>query len=703
MRGRRLSSAATTPRGCCGGPITRWPRPAVPGRTRPPRWPAPARRPARAAERRRLRGGSVAAGARRGDPGGGRARRPGGGACTERAEAVLACGRLAEARPLFRQAAARGRGRAGPAVLARAGIGPGRRLAGGAPGRRRRRAGGALQRRALAALPPGGRRCCARGWPFAWPRRRPTAGGPWRRCSRRSRPPGATGDAHALAEALSLYHNAWSPPSHTWLRSTWPTSDPAPPRPPATACASPAGPVLATADLFLLGDPAASAALAELRVRADALRCRSILFIVRTMEVMLAIRAGRLERPNRRPGRVWPWAPRSGTWTRWRTTARTVRHPVLPGARGRAGGRGRGHGPSALPDPRAGLRRRRGACSPCARDGERAPRARSRSWPVRASPPSRRPAPGSSPCWPFRDGAALGTAVAQAVVRRAPAVRRAAGDGLGGGRLLRVRPAQSSGSPPSPWGSSIWPWTTWPRRWRRTSGSATGRPPSRPGPSWRWPAFAGPARGSPRRGYAFLAAGRGRGHGHGRPGRPLGRTAGARHTRPRATGERRAAYLNPCRGPLARVPRRRGRDRSRSLRQCATSPNWLAVPGHAFPALTLVTQGSAQPEAQRTGRVMTAERWPRSGTASAPSAEAGAHTRRRGGAHRPHAELTRATGLGGRARSFADAQERAASRSRRRSSGPREDRVANPAVGRHPAARIETGLVCRDPASADPR
>src|SRR5207245_6561751 len=43
---------------------------------------------------------------------------------------------------------------------------------------------------------------------------------------------------------------------------------------------------------FLLGEPTAEAALAELRLRADALHCRSILFIVRAIEVMRAIRAG---------------------------------------------------------------------------------------------------------------------------------------------------------------------------------------------------------------------------------------------------------------------------------------------------------------------------------------------------------------------------------------------------------------------------
>jgi hypothetical protein len=50
-----------------------------------------------------------------------------------------------------------------------------------------------------------------------------------------------------------------------------------------------------TADLFLLADPSATSALVELRLRADTLRCNSILFIVQAMETMLAIRAGRFD------------------------------------------------------------------------------------------------------------------------------------------------------------------------------------------------------------------------------------------------------------------------------------------------------------------------------------------------------------------------------------------------------------------------
>ena len=50
-----------------------------------------------------------------------------------------------------------------------------------------------------------------------------------------------------------------------------------------------------TVDLFILGDPAAERALAELRHRADALACRGVLYIANAMDVMLLIRAGQFE------------------------------------------------------------------------------------------------------------------------------------------------------------------------------------------------------------------------------------------------------------------------------------------------------------------------------------------------------------------------------------------------------------------------
>lgn len=50
-----------------------------------------------------------------------------------------------------------------------------------------------------------------------------------------------------------------------------------------------------TADLFLVGDRTAESGPAALCLRADVLGCRSVLFIVRAMEVMLAIRGGQFE------------------------------------------------------------------------------------------------------------------------------------------------------------------------------------------------------------------------------------------------------------------------------------------------------------------------------------------------------------------------------------------------------------------------
>ena len=50
-----------------------------------------------------------------------------------------------------------------------------------------------------------------------------------------------------------------------------------------------------TVDLFLLGDPGAERALAELRQRADALQVRAVLFVVAALDVMLLLRAGRIE------------------------------------------------------------------------------------------------------------------------------------------------------------------------------------------------------------------------------------------------------------------------------------------------------------------------------------------------------------------------------------------------------------------------
>jgi tetratricopeptide (TPR) repeat protein len=211
----------------------------------------------------------------------------------ERAESVLACGRLAEARPLFQQAARIAEAEKDSLVLAHAALGLGgvwvgeHRLADEAERVR------ALQRRALEALPD--EAAILRARLLA----RQAAEEAYRSGSLTSLLEAVeavrrTGDRHALAEALSLYHHALLTPEHTWRRLTLANELIAVAAAAGDGLLSLVGLCWRTVDLFLLGDPGAGAALEELRLRADALRCRSILFIVREMEVMLRIRAGRL-------------------------------------------------------------------------------------------------------------------------------------------------------------------------------------------------------------------------------------------------------------------------------------------------------------------------------------------------------------------------------------------------------------------------
>lgn len=210
----------------------------------------------------------------------------------ERAESVLACGRLAEARALFQHAARAAEREADPVSLARAALG-----LGGVWANEHRLADEAervlaLQQRALEALPAEATVLRTRllvrlavEEVYRGGSVMPVLDGV--EAARR------TCDKHALAEALSLCHHALLTPENTWQRLAVANE--------LIAAAAAAGDRLLSlvglcwraVDLFLLGDPGACTALEELRLRADALRCRSILFIVSAMEVMLAIRAGR--------------------------------------------------------------------------------------------------------------------------------------------------------------------------------------------------------------------------------------------------------------------------------------------------------------------------------------------------------------------------------------------------------------------------
>jgi hypothetical protein len=208
------------------------------------------------------------------------------------AEAVLACGKLADARPLFRRAAQLAEAEGDATALARAALG-----LGGVWLREHRLTDetariDALQRRALAALPPEATALRARlGARLA--AEDAYRGGPLAPVLAAVEAARRTGDAQALAEALSLYHHVLLSPEHSHARLAIADE--------LIAAAAAAGDGLLTliglcwraADLFLLGDPRAEAALEELRLRADALQCGSVLFIVRAMDVMRAIRAGR--------------------------------------------------------------------------------------------------------------------------------------------------------------------------------------------------------------------------------------------------------------------------------------------------------------------------------------------------------------------------------------------------------------------------
>ena len=212
---------------------------------------------------------------------------------TERAEAVLACGRLAEARPLFRRAARLAEAEQERHLLARAALG-----LGGVWLAEHRAADDAqrvlaLQERALEALPPDAGVLRAR-LAVRLAAEQAYRGGPVAPVLEAVEAARRTADAFVLGEALSLYHNVLVTPEHTWRRL--PLADE------VIAAAARAGDGLRallglcwrTTDLFLLGDAGAEAALEDLQLRADALRCRSVLFIARTMEVMRTIRAGRL-------------------------------------------------------------------------------------------------------------------------------------------------------------------------------------------------------------------------------------------------------------------------------------------------------------------------------------------------------------------------------------------------------------------------
>jgi hypothetical protein len=212
----------------------------------------------------------------------------------EHAEAVLASGRLADARVVF-DAAADAAERAGdPVLLARAVLG-----LGGVWVHEHRNAAVrermlARQRAALNALPEREQSLRCR-LDVRLAAEAVYEGAPVEVVMAALARTRATGDARALAEALSRTHHAVLGPEHAATRLPLAEEQ--------IAVASAAGDgILAlfgllwrTTDLYLLGDPGAERSLTELRQRSTAMGVATTNFIVACIDVMRLIRAGRLD------------------------------------------------------------------------------------------------------------------------------------------------------------------------------------------------------------------------------------------------------------------------------------------------------------------------------------------------------------------------------------------------------------------------
>jgi hypothetical protein len=625
---------------------------------------------------------------------------------TERAEAVLACGRLAEARPLFRQAVRIAEAERDPLVLARAALGlSGVWLAQHRADDDAERVG-PLQRRALTALPPEAAVLRAR-LAVRLAAEEAYGGGPLEPVLEAVEAARRTGDAHALAEALSLYHNVLVTPAHTWRRLALANE--------VIAAAAAAGDGLRvllglcwrTADLFLLGDAGAGAALAELRLRADALGCRSVLYIARTMEVMLAIRAGRLDEAEQAAGACLALGTEVGDVDAPAYHAAHLcairffqgREAELADAAGAMASspilikRERVFdAAAALFALRAGNgERARSLLQDLAREGvDSIPAASSRlitllaisemalelgDRPVAQAaydalvPYAELPAMGSVAVVCFgsvqRSLGIAALAMAKldlAVYHLAAAV--AANERLGHRPAAIQARAELALARQRRAGNGDFPAARALLEQALAEGEAAGMGSL----VARW-----------RQAWA---------------GRDSNRVTEERHARMVLVDGGRWRVVHE--GEVAVVPDRIG---MRYLAQL------VAAPGQAIPVLTLVTQGSALAEPPRTDEVM--------------DRRAVAELRNRIRALRGRADLTpgdeeelagltqelaRATGLGGRVRSFADASERARTAVRKAiKRALAEITGANPALGQHLAARIETGLVCCYRASADPQ
>jgi tetratricopeptide (TPR) repeat protein len=212
----------------------------------------------------------------------------------ERAEAVLRCGRLAEARRLFERAYTAATDERDPVLIARAALGLGGVWVNEHRGRLEWERVVGLQRMALDGLPLGEERLRHRLL-VRLAVEGVYRGGPIEPALAALDQARRLGDGHVLAEALSLCHHALLTPGHTRTRLGMAEE--------LIGAASAAGDgMLAlvglcwrTVDAFHVGDPRAERSLAELRDRADVVGCLSVRYIAEAIGVMLLIRAGRLD------------------------------------------------------------------------------------------------------------------------------------------------------------------------------------------------------------------------------------------------------------------------------------------------------------------------------------------------------------------------------------------------------------------------
>jgi hypothetical protein len=211
----------------------------------------------------------------------------------ERADAVLACGRLIDARSGFEVAAEAAEQLGEPVLLARAVLGLGGVWVHEHRNSTVRQRVLAQQRAALRALPPEetSLRCRLKVRLAA---EAVYEGAPEQAVLDALAETRATGDDAALADALSLTHHALLAPEHAAARMALAEEQIVAASAAGDAILSLFGLLWLTTDRYLLGDPNAERSLDELRQRSAALGVASTGYIVACMDVMRLIRAGRL-------------------------------------------------------------------------------------------------------------------------------------------------------------------------------------------------------------------------------------------------------------------------------------------------------------------------------------------------------------------------------------------------------------------------